>query len=162
MLPMRRKDREVTDAHEKEAILDRCLSGHLSMCADGLPYGVTLNFGWEKEASGAYVLWFHCAAEGRKVDILKANPAVWFFAEREGRFREGQNAAGQTYMTMEYASVAGEGRVTFVDDLDEKRHGLGVLCARFTETPISAMPDVVIAHTCVFKVVVPSLSAKRH
>ena len=159
---MRRKDREVTEAHEKEAILDRCLSGHLSMCANGQPYGVTLNFGWEKEESGAYVLWFHCAAEGRKVEILKANPSVWFFAEREGQFREGRNAAGQTYMTMTYESVAGEGLVTFVDGLDEKRHGLDVLCARFTETPVSVIPDAVIAHTCVFKVSVPDLSAKRH
>ena len=162
MVPMRRKDREVTDARAKEAILDRCLSAHLAMCVGGQPYGVTLNFGWEREDAGAYVLWFHCAAEGRKVDILKANPSVWFFAEREGAFREGQNAAGQAYMTMEYESVAGEGRVTFVDGLDEKRHGLGVLCARFTDTPMSAMPDAVVAHTCVFKVVVPNLSAKRH
>ena len=159
---MRRKDREVTDVHEKEAILDRCMSGHLSMFADGRPYGVTLNFGWEKDADGAYVLWFHCAAEGRKVEILKANPAVWFFAEREGRFREWRNAAGQPLMTMEYESVAGAGRATFVTDLDAKRHGLGVLCARFTDTPMSAMPDQMVEHTCVFRVAVPSLSAKRH
>lgn len=159
---MRRTDREVTDAAEKEAMLDRLLSGHLAMTDGGAPYGVTLNFGWEKAADGAYVLWFHCADAGRKIDALQAAPRVWFFAEREGDFRERTNAAGQVYMTMGYESVAGEGRVTFVAERAEKRHGLSVLCARFTRTPVSVIPDAVIDRTCVFKVVVPSLTAKRH
>lgn len=161
-IAMRRRDREVVDVAEKEAILGRVTCGHLAMLHDGKPYGVTLNFGWERDSAGSYVLWFHCAGEGRKIDALTANRNVWFFAEREGEFHEKVNAAGQTYMTMTYESVAGEGTVEFVSGMDEKRHGLGVICARFTETPVSVIPDSVVAATCVFKVVVPRMTAKRH
>ncbi|MBR1871285.1 MAG: pyridoxamine 5'-phosphate oxidase family protein [Kiritimatiellae bacterium] len=163
---MRRKDREVTDPSEIDAMLDRIYSAHIAMVAPdgGSPYCVAMNYAWEKNAAGEYVFWFHCANEGRKSEILKANSNVWIFAEREGSFLEKTTAAGTPYMTMTYESVSGAGVVEFLAeyDLAAKRRALALLCKRFTATPISSVPDAVIAITSVFRATVPVLSAKKH
>jgi len=38
-----------------------------------IPYIVPMNFGYEM-ADGALSLYFHCANEGRKINIIKKNP----------------------------------------------------------------------------------------
>ena len=57
---------------EMEAILRDSPIGFLGMALEGEPYVVPLNF--------AYVegnLLFHCALEGKKLDVLAANPKVY-------------------------------------------------------------------------------------
>ena len=40
---------------------------------DGMPYGLPLSLVRTDEKT----FWFHCATEGRKLDILRANPKVF-------------------------------------------------------------------------------------
>ena len=66
---MRRKDREVTDAFKIEEIIAGCHCCRLGFNDDGEIYILPLNFGWEKQGGG-YVLYFHGAREGRKIDLI--------------------------------------------------------------------------------------------
>ena len=60
---MRRKDREIKEFSTILEILNRLDYGHLALCDDGKPYGVTLNFGYEVKA-GTLLLYFHAAPAG--------------------------------------------------------------------------------------------------
>ena len=60
------------DAQNSEEILRKGEYGVLSTCgADGQPYGVPLNYVYEDGK-----IYFHCAAEGRKLDNIAVNSRV--------------------------------------------------------------------------------------
>ena len=72
---MRRKDREVTDPAEIFDILLRCDMLRIAMCGGEYPYIVPVSFGAET-ARGQVCVYFHCAREGMKLDLLRADPRV--------------------------------------------------------------------------------------
>jgi len=74
---MRRNDRAVDSLTEITSILEDCQVCRLAMCDEDMPYIVPLNFGYTL-TDGVLTLYFHCAPEGRKVDILRRNPRVCF------------------------------------------------------------------------------------
>jgi nitroimidazol reductase NimA-like FMN-containing flavoprotein (pyridoxamine 5'-phosphate oxidase superfamily) len=70
---MRRQDRVISQ-HEAVAILQKAKYGILSIASlDGEPYGVPLNY---CVING--VIYFHCANEGKKLEVLSRNSAVSF------------------------------------------------------------------------------------
>lgn len=75
---MRRKDREVTDITEIKDILDLCKTCHLAMVDNNMPYVIPLSYGYEMQ-DGTLTVYFHSAAEGKKIDILKNNGSITNF-----------------------------------------------------------------------------------
>lgn len=73
MLSMRLKALECTDEEKINLFLEGEKTGFLGLADAGIPYVVPLNFVW---LNGA--IYFHGAAEGRKVDMMKANPNTCF------------------------------------------------------------------------------------
>ena len=73
---MRRKDREVTQKEELIEILDSCKTACIAMIDGDIPYNVPLNYGYEFKGDDL-ILFFHCAKEGRKIDIIKNNNRVF-------------------------------------------------------------------------------------
>ena len=68
---MRRKDRE-RDRQFALDVIDRCEYGVAALAAEGdTPYYIPLSLVREGEE-----LYFHCALEGTKLDILRKNPRV--------------------------------------------------------------------------------------
>ena len=73
MKEMRRKDRAITE-EDARALLNKAEYGVLStVTEDGKPYGVPLNF-----CVIDCCIYFHCAAEGQKIDSIKHNGDVSF------------------------------------------------------------------------------------
>ena len=70
---MRRDDRAMS-IEEARSLLESAEYGVLSMaCPDGLPHGIPLNFALAEDS-----IYFHCAPEGKKTEILSANTRVSF------------------------------------------------------------------------------------
>ena len=80
---MRRTDREVTDPNEILSWLREVPVGRLAFADGSEPYIVALNFGILTTAPLALV--FHCAATGRKLDMMSRNPRVCFEADLPGK-----------------------------------------------------------------------------
>ncbi len=137
---MRKSDREVTDISEKLAVLLRCQYFTLAMQTGGAPYLVPLNFGAELRG-GDLFLYFHCAKEGTKLDLLRGNPAVGFSAANLLRvFNKGAAPCGYT---SDYESICGTGIARVLEKAEEREHALRVLMAHYTgetfaETPFDA------------------------
>ncbi|MCQ2447989.1 MAG: pyridoxamine 5'-phosphate oxidase family protein [Oscillibacter sp.] len=121
---MRRRDREVTDLNEILHILDTCKVVHLGLVEDGKPYIVPMNFGYSLENDGKLVLYVHGALEGRKLDVIRKNPACCAQMECEGTLIEGNVACQYGYS---YYSLEGFGNAYIVDDPEEKMKGLTLL-----------------------------------
>ena len=90
MIPgITKREREVTDINEIKEILDKSMIVHIGMVDDGEPYVVPMNYGYTLEA-GVLCIYLHGATVGRKLDIMKKNPKVFFEMECDVTFFEGQ------------------------------------------------------------------------
>ncbi|MBC8569765.1 pyridoxamine 5'-phosphate oxidase family protein [Zongyangia hominis] len=154
---MRRREREVTDPATIRAILEECDVCHLGLVDDGRAYVVPLNFGYSLE-DGELTLYFHCAKQGRKLDILRKNPQVSFAIDRPYRLITGPNACDYT---MTFGSVLGEGTARIVEDPAEKRAMLFCLMRKFTREELP-LPEKNLTGVTVIEVKAFSFTAKKN
>ena len=82
---MRRKDREITDFDEMMEIVKKCDTCRLALNDGEYPYIVPLNFGHEVK-DGKLTLYFHCANEGKKLDLIRKNNKVTFEMDCDHNF----------------------------------------------------------------------------
>lgn len=158
---MRRKDREVTDINKIFEIIDNCPVIHIAMTDNGKPYVVALNFGYERQGDDL-ILYFHSAYEGRKIDILKKNPEVYFQMECSGRLIAGtvENPCAYGYS---YDSVMGSGRIEFIEAEEEKIHGLNCLIHHAGKTNDDfCFPKEMLSKTCVYCLRSRDFTGKHH
>ncbi|HIY78162.1 MAG TPA: pyridoxamine 5'-phosphate oxidase family protein [Candidatus Borkfalkia excrementavium] len=131
---MRKSQREISDFQEKKAALLACGFLTLAVGGESAPYLVPLDFGAE-EREGKLILYFHCAKEGKKLDLLRKDPNVGFCAARQ--FRVFNNGTAPCGFTADYESVCGRGVASVLSDRAERLHGLKVLMAHYTEEGFS-------------------------
>lgn len=120
---MRRKDREITDLEEIMNIIRACRVCRLGMADGDRPYVVPLNFGVQME-NGAVTLYFHGAKEGRKLDILRKNPAVCVEFDLGHQLLEGDVPCACSFA---YESVIGFGRGEILERHEDKARGLAAI-----------------------------------
>ena len=118
-----KREREVTDPGEILEILDKSMVVHLAMVDGDEPYLVPMNYGYTME-DGKLTLYVHGAVKGRKIDVLRANPKVFFSMECDVTPFDGPVAC--RYGTT-YASIMGAGKAEILEDVEEKKAGLSVL-----------------------------------
>ena len=116
MRPMRRQDLEIVDEKLIWEILHTADVCRVAFCSEGWPYIIPMNFGILDKR-----LYFHCASEGTKLDLLKANANVCFEAEARVEIAPGADACN---WSVRYQSVIGWGQISIVEDVEEKRTGL--------------------------------------
>lgn len=149
---MRKAEREIKDQGELEDVFRRAEVCRLAMVDDGEPYIVPLNFGYRDGR-----LYFHCAREGRKLDILSKNPKVCFELEADVRLVKGERAC---QWSTSYESIIGWGTATIVLDEKEVREGLEVLMSHYIEGPYDFDPRS-LSLTALIKVNVEKMTGKR-
>ena len=93
---MRRKDREVTRHGDLMEMVARFKVCRLGLWDGREVYVVPLNFGYE-EKNGSLSLFFHCAREGRKLDILQNRPEVSFEMDGDHVLLEGDAPCRYSY-----------------------------------------------------------------
>jgi len=111
---MRRTDKEIEDKSLLKKILGSAHYVTLAMSLNDQPYLVSLSQGYDGERNCIY---FHCAREGKKLDYMKSNNKVWGQALLDYGYSQGN-------CTHLFASVHFSGRVTFLEDLEEKRRAM--------------------------------------
>lgn len=151
---MRRQDKEITDPNELHRILDEARVVHLGMVDGGRPYVVPLNFAREGDE-----LWLHCAAEGRKLRCLRADPSVCVEVERLIEVTSGPTACGA--WTSHYESVIGFGSAEIVVDEDSRVAGLQAIMGRYSGRHDWQFASETLAKTVIIRVRLDSLTGKR-
>ena len=122
---MRRKDREILDIHEIFEILIRCSTLRIGIQGKEYPYIVPVSFGAEMDNSRP-VVYFHCAKQGLKLDLLKENAHVC--VEGDIYIKTETTDHG---ITTRYESVIGFGTCKIISSKDEVLHGLRLLTEHY-------------------------------
>lgn len=151
---MRRADKAITDTGELHRILDEAPVLHLGLVDGGRPYVVPLNFARDGDA-----LYVHCAADGRKLRCLVAQPEVCVEVERLLRVTSGPAACGD--WTSHYESVIGFGTAQVIAGDDQRRHGLQTIMAKYSGRRDWEFVPTTLAKTTVVRIALTSLSGKR-
>ena len=104
-LNMRKKSREMSAEWALE-VFDKAPFITVSMAsADGNPYGLPLSLVRTDEKT----FWFHCATEGKKLDVLKANPRVFLSAVTRCRPLRGPKDGSFTLQDCPRPKIGGTG-----------------------------------------------------
>lgn len=120
---MTRRERQVTDINEIIKILDNSKVLHLGLVDGDEPYVVPMNYGYTFE-DGKLTIWLHGARKGRKIDVIRANPKVFFEMEYGITPFEGDVACKYG---ITYSSLMGRGVANIIDDIEEKKAALTFL-----------------------------------
>ncbi len=151
---MRRKEKAVTEKDQIEAILDSAPVCRIAMVdEDGHPYLVPLCFGYADNT-----LFFHCATEGRKLEILRQNSRVCFEAETDVSVLAGTKPCG---WGLAYRSVIGYGNAEFLTDPADRRQALDTIMRHYAGDGTWDYPDAALEKTLVFRVRIDTMTGKR-
>jgi nitroimidazol reductase NimA-like FMN-containing flavoprotein (pyridoxamine 5'-phosphate oxidase superfamily) len=114
MKGIRRKEKAINDLSEMKEIIRSVQYVTVALCKDNEPYLVSLSHGYDPAKNCIY---FHCAGEGKKIEILKENNVVWGQALIDKGYIQG--ACDHLYATVQF-----KGSVVFIDDFEEKKEAL--------------------------------------
>lgn len=149
---VRRREKEIEDPAELGRILARARVCRVAMCDGDRPYLVPLSFALD---GGDLVL--HSARAGRKLEVLRRNPAVCFEVEEGVEVAPGASACTTG---MRFRTVIGEGTAEVVEDRAERARLLALFGPRYG-APAGPLPEAELERTVVIRVRVRALTGKR-
>lgn len=151
--PMRRKKNEITDPAQMREIIRNSPVMRLGMCLDGEPYVVPLSFGYDGEH-----LYFHCAHEGLKLDILGHNPRVCCLFEQTAVFNpQGDNPCAWGFT---YATAIVHGEAAPLTDPADKLAALQIITDHYAKNG-DRVPADKVDKVAVWKISVLEMTGKR-
>ena len=151
-----KREREVTDMQEIISILDKAKVLHLGLVDGDEPYVVPMNYGYTME-DGKMTVYLHGALQGRKLDVMRVNPKVFFELDCDIVPFEGKTACNYG---ITYASVMGRGKAVIVEDTEEKIKGLQVLMKTQTGRDFD-ITDKMAGIVSVIRIDVSDFTAKK-
>ncbi len=119
---MTRREREMTDPIEIKRILDTAKVLHLGLCCKNEPYVVAMNYGYTLE-NDELTLYLHGATMGKKLDMMRENPNVFFEMECDVIPFQGDVACK---FGTSYSSIMGRGVASFITEPVEKAKALSL------------------------------------
>ncbi|MFX1520938.1 MAG: pyridoxamine 5'-phosphate oxidase family protein [Promethearchaeota archaeon] len=155
MRGLRRREKEITDTDEMIKILEMAQYITIAMCKDNEPYLATLSHGYDRDR---HCIYFHCATEGKKIDILTSNNAVWGQALIDKGYVQG--ACDHLYATTQF-----KGKVTFIEDNEEKEHALKVMIRSLDNNPEKVIAEQItkksVARVGIGRIDIEYMSGKK-
>ena len=150
------KSRPLTFKPELVEIIKKCDACSLAMVDENnRPYVIPMNFGFKEDC-----IYFHSAAEGRKIGILKKNPGVCvaFSTDHDLRWVNEDVACS---WAMRYHSVLAFGKVIFIDDYDERVEALKVIMSQYSDKEFTFnRPSVIEVQP--FKVIIEKMEGRAY
>ena len=156
MQGMTKRELQITDEKEIRAILDTAKVLHLGLCVDNEPYVVPMNYGYTME-DGRPVLYLHSATRGRKLDMIRRNPRVFFEMDCDWVPFEGEKPC---QYGLAYSSVMGRGEARIIEDVAEKMRARTLLMKSQTGKDVSFNERLVSA-VAVIRIDVAEYTAKH-
>jgi len=156
MQGMTKRERQITDEAQITAILDAGKVLHLGLAVDNEPYVVPMNYGYTRE-NGKLVMYLHSAVRGKKLDMIRANPRVFFEIDCDLVPFESELPC---QYGLSYSSVMGKGIAHIVDDVEEKKKAMSILMKTQTNKDFT-FEDRLVSVVAVIRIDVESYTEKH-
>ena len=156
MQGMTKRERQVTDEEQIRQILDNGKILHLGLAVDNEPYVVPMNYGYAFEGE-KLVIYLHSSVRGKKLDMIQANPRVFFEIDCDIQPFEGKLPC---QYGVSYSSVMGKGIARIVDDVAQKKQAMTILMKTQTGKDF-LFDDKLVGIVTVIRVDVEAYTAKH-
>ena len=156
MQGMTKRERQITDEAQIMDILDKGKVLHLGLAVDNEPYVVPMNYGYTHE-DGKLVMYLHSAVRGKKLDMIRANPKVFFEIDCDLVPFESELPC---QYGLAYSSVMGKGIARIVDDVEEKKKAMSILMKTQTGKDFT-FEDRLVSIVAVIRIDVEAYTAKH-
>jgi nitroimidazol reductase NimA-like FMN-containing flavoprotein (pyridoxamine 5'-phosphate oxidase superfamily) len=153
---MRRADREISDIREVEEIIKKADVCRIAIANDNFPYIVTLNFGYTADPQPS--IYFHCAHEGKKLDMIARNNRVCFEMDTDHEIYSGERACD---WGMKFSSVLGYGNISIVTEKPEKTTGLNCIMKHYSAEVEYHYDEKVFENTTVLRLDIIEMTGKK-
>lgn len=155
---MRRKDREIRDIDEIVRILNEAQVCRLALFDGEYPYIIPMCFGFDLHGD-KLELYFHCAAQGKKLDLIKENNRAAFEIDKLMGIVGGEIACGYT---ADYECITGVGTVDIINGI-EKLTGLNTIVKKYAENiSDKRFSEEMLNNVVVLKLTVNEFCCKAH
>ena len=156
MQGLTKRERQITDPEQILHILDTGKVLHLGLAVDNEPYVVPMNYGYIME-DGKLTLYLHSAVRGKKLDMMRTNPRVFFEIDCDRMPFEGKLPCQYGLV---YSSIMGRGKATIVEDVEEKKQAMTMLMKTQTGKDFS-FDDKLVGIVAVIRIDVAEYTAKH-
>ena len=156
MQGMTKRERQITDEAQILKILDTAKVLHLGLCVNDEPYVVPMNYGFSLE-NGKLVLYLHSALQGKKLDMIRSNPRVFFELDCDRLPFKGDKPCQYGLV---YSSVMGRGTARIVEDVEEKKQAMTTLMKTQTGKDFT-FEDRLVSIVAVIRIDVSEYTAKH-
>jgi nitroimidazol reductase NimA-like FMN-containing flavoprotein (pyridoxamine 5'-phosphate oxidase superfamily) len=143
---MRRQEREMSEPAFMHSVLAEARQIYLAFNTGVAPYVIAVNHIFHQGA-----LWFHCAAEGRKLELLRADPRVGFFTALN---------IAQDGATTRYRSVCGAGRAEIIEAETARIEALKAVARRFAAPCRFPVSPRKLAATVIVRIAIEEIAGK--
>jgi uncharacterized protein len=152
---MRRKDKEISETDVIHSIIMKSDVCRIAIANENIPYIVTMNFGYS--AGPVPRLYFHCANEGKKLEMIKKNNQVCFEMDTDHEIYYGEKGCD---WGMKYSSVVGRGVISFVTDKEAKKEGLNYIMKHYGDDVEYLFDENMIERTTILCLDIKEITGK--
>ena len=156
MQGMTKREFKITDQEQILHILDTAKIVHVGLAVDNEPYVIPMNYGYTYE-EGKLVLYLHSAVKGKKLDMIHANPKVFFSIDCDRMPFEGRVPCQYGLV---YSSIMGRGTAVIVEDVEEKKQAMSILMKTQTGKDFT-FEDRLVSIVAVIRIDVTEYTAKH-
>ena len=156
MQGMTKRERQVTDPAQILRILDTGRVLRLGLAVDNEPYVVPMNYGYVMDGENL-TIYLHSALQGKKLDMIRSNPRVFFEIDCDLDPFEGTVPC---QYGLSYSSLMGRGTARIVEDVEEKKKAMTVLMKTQTGRDFS-FEDRLVSIVAVIRIDVSEYTAKH-
>jgi hypothetical protein len=153
---MRRHDSAVTEIADIESIISCSDVCRIAFADNNIPYIVTMNFGYTGGENPC--LYFHCAPEGRKIELIGKNNFVCFEMDTDHLLFKGDKGCD---WGMKYSSVVGYGKISIVPSHEEKKRGLDSIMSHYSDRSDFTYDEKLFSHTAVLRLDIEEMTGKK-
>ena len=156
MKGLTKREARVTDPAQIAHILDTAKVLHLGLAVNDEPYVVPMNYGYIME-DGNLTLYLHSAVKGKKLDMIRENPRVFFSIDCDRMPFEGRVPCQYGLV---YSSIMGRGMARIVEDVEEKKKAMTLLMKTQTGKDFT-FEDRLVSIVAVVRIDVEEYTAKH-
>jgi nitroimidazol reductase NimA-like FMN-containing flavoprotein (pyridoxamine 5'-phosphate oxidase superfamily) len=151
---MRRKDKEITDPEIIRSILQEAEICRLGLVDNNEAYIVPVNFAYHDQN-----IYIHTARNGRKMELMKANPKISFEVEAHASIVSGPNPCD---WTARYRSIMGRGIAIIDENTENKKTALDLIMKKYGWNYGELMYDEsLLSRMCVVVIKIHAITGKQ-
>jgi nitroimidazol reductase NimA-like FMN-containing flavoprotein (pyridoxamine 5'-phosphate oxidase superfamily) len=156
MKGMTKRELQITDPAQIQAILDKAKVLRLGLAVNNEPYIVPMNYGYTME-EGKLTFYLHSAVRGKKLDMIRENSRVFIELDCDQVPFDGVKPC---QYGLSYSSVMGCGTAVLVEDVEEKIRAMSILMKTQTGKDFS-FDEKLVSIVTVIRVDVEEYTAKH-